>query len=198
VIIPSLFLGLWRTGQTFTGKELRGDVEFSALEPDGYQPEQASFAPGSVRFGQPHDRVLFDRAYLDLPLISADPGAARAMREQCERALIELSNTLVPRVQRALFQPDGSVRSARVLARQLGVSERTLKRRLAAQNTSYTELLDIARRARALELLGSDASVEEMSARLGYSDAANFTRAFRRWTGQSPRAARRSARAPRS
>jgi AraC-like DNA-binding protein len=75
------------------------------------------------------------------------------------------------------------------------MSERTLKRRLAEQNTSYTELLDAARRTRALELLGSSVSIEEVSARLGYSDAANFTRAFRRWTGQSPRALRQSSRA---
>lgn len=102
--------------------------------------------------------------------------------------------TLVERVQRSLFGADGLVCSARLLARQLGMSERTLKRRLAEQNTSYTELLDAARRKRSLELLGSNASVEEVSTRLGYSDAANFTRAFRRWTGQSPRALRQTAR----
>jgi len=199
VIIPALFIGLWRTGQTFTGHELRGDVDFSAPEPEGYLPEQAAFAPGAVRFGQPCDRMVFERAYLDLPLVSADPATARAMREQCERALSELTRaaSLVSRVQQALFAADGGVRSARNLARDLGMSERTLKRRLAEQSTSYTELLDATRRARALELLGKNASVEEMSQSLGYSDAANFTRAFRRWTGQSPRAAREALRATR-
>jgi AraC-like DNA-binding protein len=73
------------------------------------------------------------------------------------------------------------------------MGERTLKRRLAEQETSYTELLDHARHARALELLRGDTSAEEVSSQLGYSDAANFTRAFRRWTGKSPRALRQSA-----
>jgi AraC-like DNA-binding protein len=171
----------------------------NAPEPD-YFEQYASVAPGAVRFDQPRDRLIFDRAYLDLPLLTADPGAARAMREQCERQLQALSqaSTLAARVLAGLFAADGSVYSARQLARQLGMSERTLKRRLAEQNTSYTELLDAARRTRALELLGAGLSVEEISARLGYSDAANFTRAFRRWTGQSPRVARREARAARS
>jgi AraC-like DNA-binding protein len=199
VIIPAMLIALWRSGQTFTGQPLVGDVEFSFPEPD-YFKAYASLAPGAVRFDQPRDRLLFERAYLDLPLVTANASAARAMCEECERLLQELSreSTLAARVQEALFAADGSLCSARRLARQLGMSERTLKRRLAEQQTSYTALLDAARRTRALALIGSELSVEEVSARLGYSDAANFTRAFRRWTGQSPRAARRESRAARS
>lgn len=74
------------------------------------------------------------------------------------------------------------------------MAERTFKRRLAEQRTWYSELLARARRTRALELLRSDVSIEELAARLGYSDPANFTRAFRRWTGSSSRAVRKAAR----
>jgi len=198
VVVPSLMIALWRVGEICTGRALPGDMELCAPEPETFR-QYAHFAPGEVRFEQPCDRLVFDRAFLELPLVSADLAAARATREQCERMLSELTSaaTLAERVRRSLFTPDGEVCSPRRLARQLGMSERTLKRRLAAQGTSYTELLDAARRTRALELLGSDVSVEEVSARLGYSDAANFTRAFRRWTGQSPRALRQSARAAR-
>jgi AraC-like DNA-binding protein len=73
------------------------------------------------------------------------------------------------------------------------MAERTLKRKLAEQGTSYTELLDRQRHTRALELLRTDATIEQVADRLGYSDAANFTRAFRRWTGKSPRALRKAA-----
>lgn len=165
-----------------------------------YFKEHASLAPGAVRFDQPRNRLLFKRALLDLPLLTADQSTARATRAQCEQALraLQTASTLVERVRRSLLGEDGHVCSARRLARQLGMSECTLKRRLAEQRTSYTQLLDQARRTRALELLRSSASVEEVSTMLGYSDAANFTRAFRRWTGQSPRALRQNGRSARS
>ena len=139
VIIPSLLIGLWHVGQMLTGRPLVGDVEFNAPEP-AYFKEHAGIAPGEVRFNQPVNRLLFERALLDLPLLTADQSTARSTREQCEQALRALNSaaTFVERVQRSLFNADGQVCSARLLARQLGMSERTLKRRLAEQNTSYT------------------------------------------------------------
>ena len=78
-------------------------------------------------------------------------------------------------------------------ARALGLSTRTLKRRLAAEGTDFTPLLDEQRRHRALLLLRSaDLSVEAVAEQVGYSDVANFTRAFRRWSGTTPTAYRRS------
>jgi AraC-like DNA-binding protein len=56
-------------------------------------------------------------------------------------------------------------------------------------------VLERCRRARAIELLRTQASIEEIAECLGYTDPANFTRAFRRWTGRSPRAARKTGRA---
>ncbi len=74
------------------------------------------------------------------------------------------------------------------------VSERTLKRKLAADATTYSQLVAEERRALATRLLRSDElSIDEVAARLGYSDATNFTRAFRRWTGMTPRAFRRGS-----
>jgi AraC-like DNA-binding protein len=195
LLTPSLLIALWRMGDTFTGRALVGDLELRMPEPPEFA-QYAGLAPGVVRFGQPCDRLLFDRAYLDLPLVTADACAARAARESCESKLKALAraNTLEQRVKQLLFAADGCIRSPKELAQQLAMSERTLKRRLAEKHTTYTELLDRARHARALELLRTGSSVEEASERLGYSDAANFTRAFRRWTGQSPRALRRSER----
>jgi AraC-like DNA-binding protein len=71
------------------------------------------------------------------------------------------------------------------------MSPRTLKRKLAACGTTYSDLLDELRQNRAVQLLGSDQlSIEAIADRLGYSDAANFGRAFRRWTGTTPGAYR--------
>jgi AraC-like DNA-binding protein len=66
-----------------------------------------------------------------------------------------------------------------------------LKRRLAEESTSFTSLLESHRHDRASLLLRSkERSVEQIATDLGYADPANFTRAFRRWTGESPRAFR--------
>jgi AraC-like DNA-binding protein len=81
----------------------------------------------------------------------------------------------------------GDVRPLEAIARELAMSPRTLKRRLAEEGASYTALLEERRKLRSFELLRSDLSVDQVAERLGYSDAANFTRAFRRWTNKTPR-----------
>jgi AraC-like DNA-binding protein len=75
-----------------------------------------------------------------------------------------------------------------------GFSLRTLQRRLNDAGCSYSQLLEEARHRAALRLLGDRrVKIVDVALELGYSDPANFTRAFRRWTGTSPREARRGA-----
>jgi AraC-like DNA-binding protein len=72
------------------------------------------------------------------------------------------------------------------VAWQCGVSERTLRRRLAEAGTSYRALIDDVRKERALALLAEDANVSLVAQRVGFADATAFARAFRRWTGRQP------------
>lgn len=83
------------------------------------------------------------------------------------------------------------------VSRHLGMSPRTLIRRLQESGASYRGLVDRHRRRRAEALLreGSQ-SVAEIGYRLGYEDAANFARACRRWFGAAPSALRRGSDAP--
>lgn len=76
-------------------------------------------------------------------------------------------------------------------ASAVGMSVRTLQRRLAETGVSYSDLVDEVRLSSALSLI-DDRSVKlsEIARQLGYADAANFDRAFRRWTGCSPSEAR--------
>ncbi len=77
------------------------------------------------------------------------------------------------------------------LAKRLGASERTLRRKLEAAGRSFRELVEEVRRARAGQLLAtSTLSVAEVALEVGFSDSPAFSRAFRRWTGESPRAYR--------
>jgi AraC-like DNA-binding protein len=72
-----------------------------------------------------------------------------------------------------------------------GLSPRTLQRRLSDCGRTYSQLLEEARHEAALQLLGErSVKILDVAMDLGYSDPANFTRAFRRWTGSSPRSAR--------
>jgi AraC-like DNA-binding protein len=73
------------------------------------------------------------------------------------------------------------------VARDLGTSARTLQRQLGALSLSFQELLDGIRHERAIRyLVDTNDAVERIALRLGYGDASNFRRAFRRWTGATP------------
>jgi len=192
VVVFALMIGIWQIGNALTGHELAGQADVTFAEPS-YFARFASFAPGRVRFGQPAHQLVFDAAVLDLPLEPADPAAQRLAIAACQRELDALGrrDELLERV-RSFAAADEGFRDLGQVAERMHVSERTLKRRLAERGTSFSKLVDELRRDRALLLVrAGEHSVEEIARRTGYADAANFTRAFRRWTGQTPRAFRR-------
>lgn len=193
VVLISLLVGLGRIGQTLTGQTLQGGVDLALPRPD-YFARFAHLAGGRVRFDQPENRLRFDATVLDLPLLHADPVALQLARAQCERDLDAVMSAPGPAGVRALLRAaEGEPPTLEEAAARLHLSPRTLKRRLAAQGTTYSALLCEARRERAEALLLSgDLSIDEVAERLGYSDAANFTRAFRRWTGLTPSRFRKS------
>ena len=78
------------------------------------------------------------------------------------------------------------------LAQDLDIPVRTLRRRLAAQQTTFTELFMTWRFVKAKQLLRqSDTAIQSVAQRLGYTHTSNFERAFKRWTGHSPGAYRK-------
>ena len=82
-------------------------------------------------------------------------------------------------------------------AREAGVSVRTLQRHLASAGVTYSELALEVRLNRARELLGDRSrQVEDIASLLGYADAANFTRAFKKWAGVTPSRYRKSLAGP--
>ena len=90
---------------------------------------------------------------------------------------------------------EGGEARIEAVARALGLSRQTLYRRLKAEDTTFEELLDGVRKRLALRLVGRDGlSVKESAWRLGFSDPSAFSRAFKRWTGKSPKDFRGSAR----
>ncbi|MET9630660.1 AraC family transcriptional regulator [Lentzea sp. NPDC006480] len=146
---------------------------------------QALGAP--VEFGAPHNAIVTDAAVLDLPLPQADPLTRTACERACRSLLLERRSPRVVRNVRAIIA-DG-VTDGGLIAAHLHLSPRTLRRHLAEEGTSLRQLVDEARRSRAIELMAEHRlSVEQVALRLGYADAATFIRAFRRWTGTTPAA----------
>lgn len=150
---------------------------------------------GEVEYAAAWSGFALPRHLVDEPLRAGDPDAFREAIAVCERELERLpaDESLAGRVRRLLLEPQRGFPSLVVAARILHLGPRTLHRRLVAEGTSYREILEDVRRTLAIEHLRSGhLSSSEIAHQLGYTDPANFRRAFRRWTNVAPTAYRRS------
>lgn len=178
-------------------------VEFVHPEPR-HAREYALLYGAPCVFGAARTAAVFDRADLDEPVLRD----AAALKVFLRRAPVDVlvgadyGTTATGRVRHLIGRslPAGPVPTPEELAGRLSVSPQTLRRQLAAEGTTYQRLRDQVRRDHALaELTGGRISIERLSRRLGFSEPSAFHRAFRRWTGETPRAyqARARARDPR-
>jgi AraC-like DNA-binding protein len=193
VVVMAILIGIWRAGEALTGRSLGGSIELALPAPGA---EEAAARAPRIRFGQKANRLVFEASTLAVPYRMADPVAMHLAREQCERALkaMGLDGRMTTRVTSILSgggQGKKAFPSLERVAATLHVSSRTLKRQLAAEGSSFSALIEKERQERAMLLLGTPGfSVKEVAGRLGYSNVANFTRAFTRWTGKKPAATR--------
>ena len=152
-----------------------------------------------VVFEADHNALrMADDAWLALTGRHPSPYVHDVLSERAEGLLqaLEATTTLRDRVERLLAPalPAGGAAMDDVAA-ALGLSRQTLHRRLKAEGATFAQVLDRLRHRLALDHLDAKISVSETAHRLGFSDPAAFSRAFKRWTGLSPRA-HRPARSP--
>ena len=169
-----------------------GAVAF-AFETPGYAALAREVLRCPVRYGQAWTGFSLPLALLDAPLRAADPVAFREAAAVCQRELDKLTanTTLAARVQRLMLEKQTGFPSLAVTARALHLAPRTLHRRLEEEGTSFKALLEGVRHTLALAHLRQGRfTVEEIAYALGYTDAANFRRAFRRWEAEPPSAFR--------
>jgi AraC-like DNA-binding protein len=165
-------------------------VDFLHPPPHG-QRRHESFFCCPVRFDQLQDCLRFPVSLLARPLLTASAALA-AVLDARMRELIPAAggeDRLLQDVRRAIV--DGLDRgnvALEIVLQHVRMSRRTLQRELRRRRTSHKQILDEVRKERALVLLKRDAKVAEVALQLGFSEPSAFFRAFRRWTGSSPRA----------
>jgi AraC-like DNA-binding protein len=148
-----------------------------------------------VEYGAPSDSILFAGHVREFPIVNADQYLNRLLvdfSEQAMRAQRRRGSAFESMVQNAVatLLPHGEA-STSAVAGLLGISERTLARKLATAGTAFSTLRTQLRRDLAQGYLAEPGlSISEIAWLLGFSDVAAFSHAFKRWTGLAPRQAR--------
>jgi AraC-like DNA-binding protein len=162
----------------------------------GEPAEFKSFFDRDVVFGASADEMAFSGSINEMTVVSGDPYLNEILITYCEQALADRSrklNSFTSSVENAIavLLPHGQARAG-AIARKLGVSRRTLARRLSSEGLTFARVLqrlkfDLAKR----HLHDETLSISEIAWLLGYQDVSAFTNAFKRWTGKAPRTMRR-------
>ncbi len=167
-------------------------VEFS-FEPAGDAEPYRKLLGVMPRFGCSRNLLVLRQKDVDLPLHRQNPLAFRHAEEQCQRYLESWKRRtgLSARVREVIALHPRSMPPIAKVAVILCMSERTLRRRLQEEGTSYTALCDETKQAIAEQLLGIPRlPIEKIAERVGYSETASFIHAFKRWRNESPHAYR--------
>jgi AraC-like DNA-binding protein len=161
--------------------------------------EFRSYLGCGIEFGATADEVVFSGDVGLMPVVGADMHL-NLLTRYCDEALTHRRNdrvaTLRLQVENAIapLLPHGNAR-AEEIARRLGLSHRTLARRLADDGVSFSQVLDELKLDLAKRYLREGLSISRIAWLLGYREVSAFTHAFKRWTGQSPKQLRQHAQA---
>jgi AraC-like DNA-binding protein len=164
-------------------------VWFAHARPRDLAPLDRFFGTEELAFGAEDSGFAFARAHLDRPLATGDHRLLATVAGLADSALRERPRTieLEPRVAAHVRGRLPEPASADEIAAAMQMSARTLQRRLEAEGTSLTAVIDRTREALARELLlDPELALGEIAYRTGFADLATFSRAFKRWTGTSP------------
>jgi AraC-like DNA-binding protein len=170
----------------------RFPLQMVHLAHDGHRRQQdyMDYFSCEVRFSRYPSKLIFDAAILDQPLPQGDLETSRYFRQQCQMLIAKLRSQshFTDDVRMILLARPGEFPTIDQAAKRLSMSTRTLRRRLGAEGCSFRELLDEVRLQMAHEYLAETAlPLSEISGLLGYTEPGNFSHAFKRWTGVSPR-----------
>ncbi len=142
-----------------------------------------------VFFDAPEHLILFDATLLDRPLKHANPLTKKILEKECQQLCERLNEntTLTDKIRHELLFADGDFPTLDQLAQRINMPERTIRRKLTMDGTSYKDILSEIRKQKAMDLIAAgDLSMEKIAEKLGYSDTVSFYHAFKTWTGTTP------------
>jgi AraC-like DNA-binding protein len=183
--------GLLRICRMLTGQNIVPQYFSIAHHRAGGTSEMARFVGTKVEFGADKDEFALNLDARELPLIHADTYLNDLLLKYCEAALVDRRDNvsqLRTRVENAISSllPHGRVVVDDV-ARSLGMSKRTLARKLSDEGSNFTEILQQLRRDLAVRYLDDrKLHVSKIAWLLGFRDVSAFTHACKRWTGKTP------------
>lgn len=143
-----------------------------------------------VRGGQAHVGLSFEARWLDLPVVQSPQSLREFFAAAPANLIVKYRDTssLTERIRRLLRKSiGGEMPSLEEVGAQLAVAPQTLRRRLRDEGRGFQQIKDEMRRDAAIDLLlHSPLALPDIAARLGFSEASTFHRAFKQWTGVSP------------
>jgi AraC-like DNA-binding protein len=184
MLAATVSFGRWLVGEAFQPRR----VAFTHEAP-GEAAEYEEFFGCPVVFGDPRNCTVYPPAVTRLVVPTASEDLLALLRERANRMLEGLSRGgIASRIASLLAsQLDSAVPEKAVIAAQLGMSERTLQRRLREEGTTYQATLDRTRHYLARDLLrNTQIPLAEVAIQLGFSEPSTFFRAFKRWEGATP------------
>jgi AraC-like DNA-binding protein len=193
--------GLLRMIKTFAGPHAKvRAVYFEHPRPDHHLEYTRVFG-GAERFRRALTGIEIDRKILDQACLHHHAELYQVLRSHAERTLSHLTHG-VGQAERLkqyfLARPSlGAIPDMAMVARDLGMSVRSLRRRLTEEGVSYKAVLEESLGTVATRLLSdSRRSIQETAHAMGFSDPTAFHRAFKRWTGMTPKQYRSGATGP--
>lgn len=189
ITIDVTFAMLVELGRRATGRPIAPRrVEFARTGPK--TARYGAYFGCPIRYGAGRNALILDREDLGLPFPGHNPELLEMLTPALSAALGELEahSTVVEQVRIVLKRRLASGRPDLAdVARQLGMSERTLQRRITEEGTSFRDLLVDARQDLGRLLLSDPATeIDEVACLLGYQETSSFYRAFREWEGVTP------------
>ncbi len=190
VIFESTFSTIIALGEYLLNRPLF-DVELHLnYPPPDYQDSYKQIFSMPVLFNQDHCQLVVNKnSLLKTKIKTANPSGRVVFKQQCELMLRKLNTkqNTTSKVQSLLMHSSGHFPDINLIARELYMSERTLRRRLKDENTSFRQVFDQVRNVLACEYLSTtQITVSEIANLLGYTECVNFRRAFVRWNEQTP------------
>lgn len=191
VSIEHFLIGIWRIAellyQTTGSTQSEFRLSFDYPQPACHSRYSHRLPP--CQFSAPTNRLSFPAHYLALELATADRTAVNIVLQQCAKERAQVGTAVITTTKRVnqLLDQLTPLPSLDRVASHLNMSTRSLKRKLQREGSSFRNLVDAYRISQARQLLHNPGlRISDIATQLGYTAPANFTRAFRKWTGLSP------------